>query len=200
MRKIARIWTIAIAGALCAAAAVPTQASGDVRYFGSKQFATDHIFIYVQQDAPEMALAEAFGFRPAPNRNIHLGQGTAGAYVYFENFGIEFIWIDDPEAARENVARLHSDANERAAWRGDPRISPFGIGLYDRDGGAHEPLTSFPYYAPYLEEGESFSMLTDTLDNELPFMFFGPPQPRRRACAWRQMSSPIWNTRTEPGV
>jgi hypothetical protein len=58
-------------------------------------------------------------------------RGTASQILFFENFYLEFIWVEDEVAAEIYAVRTGIDFLGRAQWRQN-KISPFGIALHQR--------------------------------------------------------------------
>jgi len=140
------------------------------------RYALDHIFFFSDGFAPEVAYTEQQGFRSWPFPNTHTGQGTTGRYIYFDNAYIEYLWIDDADAADANVQRANSDFNTRNNWRNDPTISPFGIGLRDlREGDTHAFDTSV-YTAEWMEGDFELYPTESAPDSREPWVFFLPSQ------------------------
>ena len=144
------------------------------RSHGGERFAIDHLFFFSDRFAPELAYAQQEGFDRWPFPNTHNGQGTTGAYIDFDNFYIEFLWVDDPEAAAANTPRAQSDFNVRNTWRENPDISPFGIGLKDYHEDQPSPFKTTEYSAEWM--GGEFSLYpTEGAQNDKePWTFFLP--------------------------
>lgn len=87
----------------------------------------DHIFICVET-APELEFFAKQGLTLATTPVRQQERGTASHIVFFENFYIEFIWLEDEVAAEIYAMRTGIDFVARSR-RYDPKISPFGIAL-----------------------------------------------------------------------
>lgn len=139
-----------------------------------ERYALDHIFFFSDGFAPELAYTEQQGFLSWPFPNTHTGQGTTGRYIYFDNAYIEYLWIDDIDAANTNIPHANSDFNERNNWRNDPTISPFGIGLRDlREGEAHAFETS-AYTAEWMRGNFELYPTESAPNSHEPWVFFLP--------------------------
>jgi hypothetical protein len=102
--------------------------------------AIDHIFVCTERGAPAADRLVEFGLTEGPP-NRHPGQGTANRRFFFDNFMLEFLWVEDPaEAQSEQTRRMR--LWER--WSAAPgAASPFGIILCPVDGGC--PFASWRY-------------------------------------------------------
>lgn len=145
----------------------------------------DHIFVWVQPQAPEAQILAELGLQQSHYRE-HTGQGTASYFFFFENAYLELIWINDEEEARDNAARTGLDACVRSKWR-DNGASPFGVGWH-RVAPPGEPLALFPvkYSAEwmkpetYLELSDTFKQVKEPLNFIVPeYMSFN----RQDACS-----------------
>jgi hypothetical protein len=87
----------------------------------------DHIFICVES-APELDFFAKQGLTVATNAVKQQERGTASHIIFFENFYIELIWIEDEVAAEIYAVRTGIDFVARSR-RYDPKISPFGLAL-----------------------------------------------------------------------
>jgi len=90
-------------------------------------FQLDHIFIWVDKDAPEIELFREKGFTSVISGS-HTQQGTSGKYIFFLNFYIEFLYISDPVEASENIDKFGCDYVKRSNWKLN-QASPFGLAL-----------------------------------------------------------------------
>ncbi len=151
-----------------------TAAPSSARAHGGERFAIDHIFFFSDRFAPELAYAQQHGFDRWPFPNTHTGQGTTGAYMYFDNVYIEFLWVDDPEAAEANIPRIHSDFNLRNDWRKNPDISPFGIGLKDYEEDKPSPFETKEYTAEWMRGNFSLYSTKGAENEKEPYTFFLP--------------------------
>ena len=145
-----------------------------LRAHGGERYAIDHLFFFSDGFAPELAYAQQQGFLRWPFPNSHTGQGTTGAYIYFDNFYIEFLWVDDADAAAANASRAHSDFNVRNTWRENPSISPFGIGLRDYQEDEPSRFERNEYTADWM--GGNFALYTTAgaTNSAEPWTFFLP--------------------------
>lgn len=138
------------------------------------RYVIDHIFFFSDSFAPEQSYTEQHGFNRRVGWNTHTGQGTTGRFIYFDNVYLEYLWIDDAEAAENNIPSANSDFNARNRWREDPSISPFGIGLRDlREGEAREFETSV-YTAEWMRGNFELYPAENAPDITEPWVFFLP--------------------------
>ncbi len=169
-----------IAAALCALSASAAAEAPDApetppaaRAHGGERFAIDHLFFFSEGFAPELAYAQQHGFNRWPFTTTHTGDGTTGAYIIFDNFYLEFLWLDNSDEASAVAEEKRSDFNLRNAWRDDPNTSPFGIGMKDYNEEKPSPFETRQYTAAWLEE--SSLAVTDGAENyDEPWSFLTP--------------------------
>jgi hypothetical protein len=138
------------------------------------RYVIDHIFFFSDGFAPELAYTEQHGFHAWPFSNTHTGQGTTGRYIYFDNVYVEYLWVDDADAAEANIPRARSDFNARNTWRNDPSVSPFGIGLRDRREGEPRAFETSTYTAEWMNGGFDLFPAENAGDITEPWVFFLP--------------------------
>jgi hypothetical protein len=126
----------------------------------------DHVFVAVEGDVPDSALAPL-----VPSfRRVHAGQGTANVCYCFDNAYLEILWpIDAAELASGVVSRTR--LADRARWRKNG-ASPLGIGL--RDIQDELPFATWTYRMPGLPEGTGIAVAVDSDDPRQPFIFASP--------------------------
>ncbi|QMS92202.1 VOC family protein [Nostoc edaphicum CCNP1411] len=90
----------------------------------------DHIFICVE-DAPKVEFFEQAGLMFASPPMQQIERGTASQILFFENFYLELIWVEDEVAAEIYAVRTGIDFLGRSHWR-QTQISPFGIALHQQ--------------------------------------------------------------------
>ncbi|QMS92219.1 VOC family protein [Nostoc edaphicum CCNP1411] len=90
----------------------------------------DHIFICVE-DAPKVEFFEQAGLMFASPAVQQIERGTASQILFFENFYLELIWVEDEVAAEIYAVRTGIDFLGRSHWR-QTQISPFGIALHQQ--------------------------------------------------------------------
>ncbi|MGJ5628668.1 VOC family protein [Nostoc sp. CALU 1950] len=90
----------------------------------------DHIFICVE-DAPKVEFFEQAGLMFASPAVQQMERGTASQILFFENFYLEFIWVEDEVAAEIYAVRTGLDLLGRSHWQ-QTQISPFGIALHQQ--------------------------------------------------------------------
>jgi hypothetical protein len=92
-----------------------------------KLFILDHLFIWVDKDAPEIEIFKENGFTSIIS-GTHAKQGTSGKYLFFLNFYIELLYISDHTEATENIENFGCNYIERSKWK-LKQASPFGLAL-----------------------------------------------------------------------
>jgi hypothetical protein len=128
--------------------------------------ALDHVLVCAPVGAPHSdKLLEAGFLEGSPNR--HLGQGTANRRFFFDNAFLEFIWVENEQEAHSALVQP-TRLWERWRWR-ETGASPFGICLRVTDGNT-PPFETFDYRPPYIPEGASIQVASDTLPGE-PMLF-----------------------------
>lgn len=138
------------------------------------RYAIDHIFFFSDGFAPELPYTEQRGFRSWPFSTTHTGQGTTGRYLRFDNVYVEYLWIDDVEAAESNTPAANSDFNTRNRWRENPAVSPFGIGLRDLREGEPREFETTTYSAEWMRGNFELFPAENAPDTTEPWVFFLP--------------------------
>jgi hypothetical protein len=87
----------------------------------------DNIFICVE-GMPKPGFFQQAGLNIADTAMHQKERGTASQILFFENFYVEFIWIEDEIAAEIYAVRTGIDFLGRCNWR-QTGVSPFGIAL-----------------------------------------------------------------------
>ncbi|MCC5667847.1 VOC family protein [Nostoc sp. CHAB 5784] len=90
----------------------------------------DHIFICVE-DAPKVELFGRAGLMFASPPVQQVERGTASQILFFENFYLEFIWVENEVTAEIYAVRTGIDFLARSHWQ-QTQISPFGIALHQQ--------------------------------------------------------------------
>jgi hypothetical protein len=127
------------------------------------------VFVAVTPGAPDTSLLTSRGFEGG-TPHAHPGQGTASTGVFFANAYVELIWLEDTDAAEAPAIR-RTHLRERIDLGHE--ACPFGIGLRkSRDGQNKLPFSTWNYRPPYIPEGLSIPMGTnsDRLDEPLLFL------------------------------
>ncbi len=152
----------------------------------SKQvsLALDHLFICVDENAPESELLQAAGFLEG-SANQHLGQGTANRRFFFENLMLELLWVNDATAAQSETTQ-RTQLWPRWQQRQSNTVSPFGIGL-DSGGLSAEalPFATWAYHPRYLPPELSLAIaetksLAEPMVFSFPFAHFAKPNTEPR--------------------
>src|SRR5262245_65184714 len=105
----------------------------------------DHVFICPENPASAERVLADFGLQFS-RRVIHLGQGTAGCYAFFDNAYLELLSRhDDDELQSEVVGPV--GLWQRVRWR-ETGASPFGVAI--RPENSEMPVETWPYEAPFL--------------------------------------------------
>ncbi len=128
----------------------------------------DHVFMFVEQDGPELSQLKSLGLVETYRRQHH-GQGTANACFCFDNMFIEMLWIVDPiEALSAPIAR--TGLEPRSRWK-TAGTCPFGIAW--RDNGK-STIETWDFAPPYLPFGVTIDVASDGDDPRQPMMFSFP--------------------------
>lgn len=131
----------------------------------------DHIFVFVEPDAPEKKRLDEAGLVESYRRD-HRGQGTSNVCYCFDNAYLELLWVRDAEElSSKNVAPT------RLAERADRHqvgTSPFGIALRSEPVDAPLPFPTWKYDAPFLPDGVQIDVAQDSRDPTQPFIFRAP--------------------------
>jgi hypothetical protein len=90
----------------------------------------DNIFICVEK-MPEEGFFQDAGLIFANTPVKQMERGTASQILFFENFYLEFIWVEDEVAAEIYAVRTGIDFLGRAHWQKN-QVSPYGIALHQR--------------------------------------------------------------------
>lgn len=129
----------------------------------------DHIFQIVESEEEARKIASLTGLNVFPKTD-HVGQGTSGIFLIFEECYFEFIWLRDLKEAENNFLRF--DKKLEAVRKGG---SPFGVAmranLTDKN---YEKIRVEDYvrYQPSYG-GYTILMLKESLLNPvLPVFFF----------------------------
>jgi Glyoxalase-like domain len=131
----------------------------------------DHIFVFVDQQGPELQRLAAAGLVETYRRQ-HPGQGTANACFCFDNIFVELLWLTSAaEAASDPIKRTL--LLERSRWR-DNGACPFGIAWRAADGQTGSPFPTWPFRPPYLPPDRAIDVALDSDDPRQPMMFTFP--------------------------
>ena len=129
-----------------------------------------HVFVATAPGAPEADALVELGMIEGSS-NTHPGQGTANRRFFFEDMGLELIFLVDEREARSGAGRDLRLA-ERCV---DETASPFGLVLRaDRQADA-TALPGWRYFPDYFEP-DMFFVVGDNSDNLAePGCFLMPP-------------------------
>jgi len=135
-------------------------------------FELDHVFICAEAEAPEaIKLTDISLVEGAPN--VHTGQGTANRRFFFRNAYLEFLWVHNP-------AKAQAGAVDRTRlwqrWK-DRRNGACPFGLCFRPTTRHTgkfPFANWEYKAPYLREGLSLYVGTNSDTLTEPMLVYLP--------------------------
>lgn len=131
----------------------------------------DHVFLTVQEGEPAVDRLLNAGFEEGPP-DVHQGQGTKCRRIFFGNAYLEFLWLEDPVAA-SSPAVMRTKLRERLELKGE--VSRIGIALRPADGQNFDPpVETWAYQPPYLPEGRSIPMGTNSVMVKEPLLFFMP--------------------------
>lgn len=129
----------------------------------------DHIYICVKKDASEIKILQDAGLMLAPEITYHTGQGTASVFFNFENFYLEFIWIENLDELKET----DKDLAVKFEYSSDGG-SPFGIGLH-RCNLLDDvlPFKTYSYYSEWMKPNTTIEVVKTKHPNE-PKIFVVP--------------------------
>lgn len=154
----------------------------------SQDVVFDHFFCFVEPGLPAWKDSVEGCFTLDGGRR-HPGQGTANRCVVLEENYLEFIWVEDPAQAEQNMLRLLP----RCRWA-ETGASPFGIGL--RGALAPERRRDYAAYRPEWAPGMTIWVWQASLDRPgLPFLFIVETPPEMLA-----ESRPARRRAAEPGL
>ncbi|MBR0555784.1 VOC family protein [Ciceribacter sp. L1K23] len=131
----------------------------------------DHVFLFIEPDGPEIARLTAMGLVETYRRR-HPGQGTANVCFCFDNMFLELLWIEDAAEARSSRI-VRTGLYERSLWR-QTDACPFGIAWRRTLPGPVIDVATWAFSPPYLPEGMSIAVATDSDDPRQPMMFESP--------------------------
>ena len=97
-------------------------------YAASQPLQLDHMFILVDEEDIDGQKLMQHGFDISTHYRPHKGQGTAGKFLFFENIYFEFLYVEKPKEANDNIPRIGTDLYQRSLWKQN-KAFPFGIGL-----------------------------------------------------------------------
>jgi len=135
----------------------------------------DHAFVCTAAGAPAAGRLIDFGLAEgAPNR--HPGQGTANRRFFFDNFMLEFLWVENPEEA-QSAQTCRTRLWERWSAPGGA-VCPFGFILAP----AAEAEEACPFrswrYAPPTMPGLDLAIAADTDLGEPMWCYMQAVRPR----------------------
>jgi len=130
----------------------------------------DHVFIFVQRQAPEALVLEQFGLKRTPRPTRHVGAGTASLSFLFENAYLELLWVEDEAEVK---TQGHTWAL-RADWR-RTGASPFGLGLRRVNPALSAlPFPTVSHRAAWMRPGTEMAVATSSSDPMEPNIFVVP--------------------------
>ncbi|MDB9318580.1 VOC family protein [Nodularia spumigena] len=111
----------------------------------------DHVFICLET-APEVEFFAKHGLTVSRTSVKQPERGTASQIIFFENFYLEFIWVEDEIAAEIYAVRTGIDFLGRT-YQYNNKYSPFGIALRQQSGRkAFLDQYNFSYSSPEKSE------------------------------------------------
>jgi Glyoxalase-like domain len=136
------------------------------------QLELDHFFVCVAPDAVEAEVLKAFGLTEGIRR-VHQGQGTANVCFFFDNAYLELLWLNDIHEI-QSYPVIPMGLWQRCCWR-DTQACPFGIAFRLGNLAAKDlPFSSWDYYAPFLPDGASIPIATNSNYLSEPLIFISP--------------------------
>ncbi|OLP18795.1 hypothetical protein BST81_08635 [Leptolyngbya sp. 'hensonii'] len=134
----------------------------------------DHLFICTAIGAPEADRLVQIGLTEGQS-NSHPGQGSACRRFFGYNAYLEFLWVQDKQAAcRPPAAPLQ--LWERSQYRQSGH-APFGLGLrstQQADPYPSLPFTTWAYRPPYLPPPLQIEVAVDSIQPGVPLVFHFP--------------------------
>lgn len=131
----------------------------------------DHLFITTPPNAPGIDEVLSIGLIEGSG-NVHPGQGTANQRIFFRNTMLEFLWLTSAEEAlsppiRRTHLRERCDPNHPAC--------PFGLCFRATAEQPDKlPFETWPFRPPYLPEGVSIPVATNSNVLHEPMVFYLP--------------------------
>lgn len=137
----------------------------------------DHVFIAGDVHARNANVLLRHGFCEGYG-NKHPGQGTANRRFFFDDFMLEFLWVDNTEEAtseRTKRTRLWERCNND-----DSSINPFGI-VFRSTGSDHStaPFPTWRYRPRYVPPGEFIEFADEVTLGEPELVFLPFPTLRK---------------------
>jgi len=111
----------------------------------------DHAFVFTSAGAPEADLLIDLGMREGTS-NVHPGQGSANRRFFFDDFGLELIYITDEPEARTGPGNVIQSMKRMDAKDG----SPFGLVFRATQEADVGSFPGFPYQPLYFDKGQFF--------------------------------------------
>ncbi len=138
------------------------------------EFEFDHLVFFVTDSTLENNLKDIFTFGEKLTTQ-HKHQGTEGHYFIFYNTFIEFLYLNDSNAARNNEQLFKSQYTKR--WKNEPFICPLGIGLTMNPFDTSK--SSFPFSAYHSLDSpkeEYYLMSAFNKNQEQPLLYISQPE------------------------
>jgi len=132
----------------------------------SHQLRPDHINIIVKENAPEAERLKENGFFISDIISRHPGLGTRAKLIYFQNFYIGLLWIEDENIFMKSMLPLYK--NRRL-----PNMKT-GMALYDKKyNGSELPFKTINYCCEWMEPGSCFK-IAEAGSKSAPLYFILP--------------------------
>ncbi len=135
----------------------------------------DHIFIFLSPKGEEVDDLVRFGLNEGSGRS-HPGIGTRNRRVFFENFYLEFLWVEN-EAEAKSLQDL--GIWERSKFR-DSDYSPFGLCLNNTANTDSIFEDSLKFHPDFLPKGNVVDIITN---EKMPWIFRFPPKRQKKNSA-----------------
>lgn len=152
----------------------------------SKEFEIDHLLQIVESEEEAYRIARATGLNVF-KKTDHIGQGTSGIFLIFEECYFEFIWLRDIVEARSNFLRFDKRCE---AAKNDG--SPFGIALRANLTPENESKLEMQKFAKYNPSYGAYTIYfsSESLSNpNLPSQFVMSHQNRPFNNDWHPIKS-----------
>ncbi|HPI55349.1 MAG TPA: TPM domain-containing protein [Chitinophagaceae bacterium] len=145
----------------------------------SSHLKIDHIFLLVKDRQASIQLLQQYGFEIDTTVNhTHTGQGTIGSYVFFRNFYIELLSVDDAVVAQQGKELHQIDYAHRQDWAQNSSCH-MGIGLSQLPFDSVKiPFATSRYHAEWMKAAGSLNAALSNTDTKQPVVFVLSPSLR----------------------
>jgi hypothetical protein len=140
----------------------------------------DHAYLWSSKSAEDVTLLRDAGFTGMSSSVNLVGQGTTSRILRFQNFYLEFIFLDEAISIDPGFEKEMEDRRRRTSWR-TSGASPIGVAWHARTVGPLKfPWPVHHYRATWMPSGEYLTRF-GTADDVLAPRLFAVPE----YLAWR---------------